>query len=493
AGTNPGTLVNNPIWMPIGGKIGGALSFNGVNQYVTSSLSSLGTLTNGTLAFWVNRARAGTYEILAEGPFSSPSFEGTNPLEFYVNNDCATNITVNADGWHHLAGTWDGTNAKTYLDGVLQNTTPCTSAPILGTFTLGGRSGSYSFQGSLDDVRLYNRALSASEGSALYIPVPAFDFSLTNGGDKFVTQGNSISNIITATYSSGTSQPVTFSVSGLPSGATLSTPPPSCTPTCTSTLTISTAAATPVGPHPITVTAIGGGVTKITIFTLNITALNNPPTANAGTDKSALVNTSVTLSGSGFDPDGDPLTYTWNFGDGQTATGAIVIHTYTSVNTFTATLTVTDGKGGSAIDSAIITITGSTKFKLNDAITVFTGGGNLNVRSCAGTSCSLLGTQANGNTGTIIGGPQFASNLWWWNVNFTSGADGWAAEDYLVLSSGSLTPTLNQITFTATSPSGQQVSGVQFYLDGAKYGAEDIKSPYTAVITLSTLSAGTHT
>jgi hypothetical protein len=46
----------------------------------------------------------------------------------------------------------------------------------------------------------------------------------------------------------------------------------------------------------------------------------------------------------------------------------------------------------------------------------------------------------NQSQGTIIGGPSFANNLWWWNVNFTSGVDGWAAETYLVSSTNALTP-----------------------------------------------------
>src|SRR5438132_1229767 len=51
-------------------------------------------------------------------------------------------------------------------------------------------------------------------------PPPPFDFSLSNGGNKTVVQGQSVSNTITATLVSGTSQPVSFSASGLPTGAT---------------------------------------------------------------------------------------------------------------------------------------------------------------------------------------------------------------------------------------------------------------------------------
>ncbi len=57
----------------------------------------------------------------------------------------------------------------------------------------------------------------------------------------------------------------------------------------------------------------------------------------------------VTLDGSGSsDPDGDPLTYAWSFGDGQAGAGAVVSHTYEQSGSFDATLTVDDGRSGTA-------------------------------------------------------------------------------------------------------------------------------------------------
>lgn len=43
------------------------------------------------------------------------------------------------------------------------------------------------------------------------------------------------------------------------------------------------------------------------------------------------------------DPDGDPLSFTWDFGDGTSESGMTLTHTYTMPGTFNATVTVSDG------------------------------------------------------------------------------------------------------------------------------------------------------
>ena len=86
-------------------------------------------------------------------------------------------------------------------------------------------------------------------------------------------------------------------------------------------------------------------------------ATNTPPFAKASaTPTSGLPPLTVTFSSGGSsDPDGDPITYSWNFGDGGTSTQANPSHTYVSTGTFTAVLTVTDSK--SASSTAQVTIT----------------------------------------------------------------------------------------------------------------------------------------
>ena len=72
----------------------------------------------------------------------------------------------------------------------------------------------------------------------------------------------------------------------------------------------------------------------------------------------------------------------------------------------------------------------STTFATDDRVQVNAGtGSNLNVRSTPNDS--VVGQQPNSMLGTVIGGPVFAGGIWWWQVNFDSGADGWVAEDFL--------------------------------------------------------------
>jgi hypothetical protein len=109
-------------------------------------------------------------------------------------------------------------------------------------------------------------------------PVPvAFNFSLSNGGNKSVTQGASVTNSLTASLVSGTAQAVSLSASGLPIGVTASISPASCTPNCSATLTLSASASAATGTTTVTVTAVGGGVTKTSAFSLTVNAATPPP------------------------------------------------------------------------------------------------------------------------------------------------------------------------------------------------------------------------
>ncbi len=85
---------------------------------------------------------------------------------------------------------------------------------------------------------------------------------------------------------------------------------------------------------------------------------NQPPIAEANGPYSGTVGTPVSFSSAGSsDPDGDPITYLWDFGDGSTSTQANPSHPYNSPNTYTVTLMITDSEGASGMDTTTATIT----------------------------------------------------------------------------------------------------------------------------------------
>ncbi|MFH1769189.1 MAG: PKD domain-containing protein [Parcubacteria group bacterium] len=95
------------------------------------------------------------------------------------------------------------------------------------------------------------------------------------------------------------------------------------------------------------------------VFIRIVIPINSVPNADAGLDKLAQEGELVLFSASGTaDPDGleDIVSYEWDFGDGHSASGIIVNHTYADNGVYIATLTVTDVAGASSSDTAIVTV-----------------------------------------------------------------------------------------------------------------------------------------
>jgi PKD repeat protein len=124
-----------------------------------------------------------------------------------------------------------------------------------------------------------------------------------------------------------------------------------------------------------------GGLTSDKSFTITVNNVNRAPTANAGGPYSGTIGSAITFDGSGSsDPDGDLLTYAWDFGDASTGTGVSPSHAYAAAGTYTVTLTVTDNgtPSLSGTDTATATISNELPAR------VFTTGGNGTIRLASG-------------------------------------------------------------------------------------------------------------
>jgi len=99
----------------------------------------------------------------------------------------------------------------------------------------------------------------------------------------------------------------------------------------------------------------GDNDTETKIDYINI---NWPPIADTGGSYTAEEGVTITFDGSGsYDPDGDVISYSWDFGDGQTSSEQNPTHMYTHDHTYPVTLTVTDDNSATDADTTTATVT----------------------------------------------------------------------------------------------------------------------------------------
>lgn len=178
-GTNDGTLVDNTTYSA--GMVGQAFSFDGDGDYVSIPDSASLDITEAiTIDAWIFRADAGSNQgLLKKGP---PGANGVYSLALYLNRfhfllniadlNMGSTATIPVGVWTHVAATYDGATAKIYINGAL-DASQAYSGPIatddnplrLGLY--GAPNYGY-FNGQIDELEIFNRALSSGEINAIY-------------------------------------------------------------------------------------------------------------------------------------------------------------------------------------------------------------------------------------------------------------------------------------------------------------------------------------
>lgn len=166
------------------GKVGQAFKFDGTapSQFNIPDSPSLRPTTAVTVEGWINPAfsQTGFQGVLFKGNTGSA---GGQPYSLFVNG-AAHSIVVRVgndstfqafgsvggiptDVFSHVAFTYDGTNVRIYINGVLDSTNASSIGTLAQTDTnplrIGGLGGSFNFTGSADEIGIYNRALTAAE------------------------------------------------------------------------------------------------------------------------------------------------------------------------------------------------------------------------------------------------------------------------------------------------------------------------------------------
>jgi len=186
-GGNHGIVHGNPVWTI--GQFDGALYFDGDGDYVDcGNDSSLNLTNNFSISAWLNSDNTGPVLPICKGnvpawesggAYSILCIPSNGILAFYVRDSSNTEYgyattAVSLNEWTHIVGTFSNGDIIVYKNGSFAAEGNL-GAPTIhcndGSFAIGAEGdGGMSFDGVIDDVRIYDRALSEAEVEAIAHP-----------------------------------------------------------------------------------------------------------------------------------------------------------------------------------------------------------------------------------------------------------------------------------------------------------------------------------
>lgn len=186
AGNNNGTLIGDPQWQPSVGKIGGALEFDGDGDFVKIGAESDFDMADQiTISAWikVNQFDKEWQAIIAKGDsaWRIQRNQNKDSLEFACTGlkipsgatwgNLLGKRSINDGQWHHIAAIYDGSTMYLIIDGDLDSSQPAsgrinTNNALVYIGENSENKGRY-WNGLIDDVRVYNYALTKKEVTAL--------------------------------------------------------------------------------------------------------------------------------------------------------------------------------------------------------------------------------------------------------------------------------------------------------------------------------------
>jgi hypothetical protein len=161
AGANNGTLFGLPTWQPTGGKVGGALQFDGGMRFVITKFVCDPSAGPFSVFAWIKGGAPGQV-VLSQTSAANWLMAGASNGALAGHG--LTSSTIITDGaWHRIGFVWDGSNRVLYVDGVEAARDVAVSLPSStgGLYIGGARTlapGTF-WKGLIDDVRIYDRAV----------------------------------------------------------------------------------------------------------------------------------------------------------------------------------------------------------------------------------------------------------------------------------------------------------------------------------------------